>query len=130
MWCNSELVTINVFIERRIDSSWDEIGHATVILDENQKIANWGDILIGTRNGKYTILNSNRPRPQNIEQYAMFRNLGVGTKAVMAVLDYFKRIGIKKIHGHIGPADDQIKTANFWTKLGFKVEKNKIHKEL
>jgi len=48
----NDLIEVDAFIECKIEGAWKEIGHAMVTVDEDQRRARWGDILIGSRNGQ------------------------------------------------------------------------------
>lgn len=129
-WFASDLCEIRFFIERRRGQFWREIGHADIMVEENQEKAKINDILIGSRNGRYIIYDERRQRPENIELYEKFRGAGIGTKVVIVILQHLKKHGIKQVYGYLSEIDDRTKTKNFWQKLGFTLEEKCITKKL
>ena len=129
MATNSDLFEIRCFIERKMCNSWREIGHALVIIDDKEN-AEIGDLLIGTRNKKYTLYDEYRPLPKNIENAAHFRGKGIGTYVVRIILQRLKELGIKQVYGFIANADDKLKVENFWRRNGFEITENRISKTL
>jgi GNAT superfamily N-acetyltransferase len=129
MWINSDFYEIRGFIERRHNDLWIEIGHALVMAD-NKETARIGDLLIGTRDGQYTLYDENRPKPGNIQQAARFRGKGIGTKTMKLILARLKAHGIKQVYGLIVDADDKTRAKNFWQKIGFEITDNQISKNL
>ncbi len=130
LWVGADLIEVDAFIEFKIEGNWEEIGHVMVAVNEDQQSAKWGDILIGSRNGKYKILDPERGRPENINSYVALRGRRIGSRVARAVLERLKLRGIRRVYGEIGPADDKDKVSRFWERLGFNVQNQDIEKYL
>ena len=126
----NDLVQVDAFLECKIEGAWKEIGHAMVTIDEDQRGARWGDIVIGSRNGKYVILDPERGRPKNIDSYVALRGRGIGSRVAGAVLDRLKLRGISRVYGEIATTDDKTKASRFWESLGFNMQNEEIEKFL